>query len=88
MEAFPAKSFVVARRSGKKWYVAGLNGEDVEKNLSLDLSFLRGKKGTFITTETGVKNEISFATKNIQVPANGKIKISLKGNDGFVAVFE
>lgn len=88
IEAFPAKSYVVARRSGKKWYVAGLNGEDVEKNLSLDLSFLRGKKGTFITTETGVKNEISFATKNIQVPANGKIKISLKGNDGFVAVFE
>ena len=88
IEAFPGKLYVVARKAGRKWYVAGINGEDVEKNLLLDLSFLKGKKGRWITTETGVKNEISFATKNGLIPANGKTEIILKGNDGFVAVFE
>ena len=88
IEAFPGKLYVIARRTGNKWYVAGLNGEDIEKPLTLDLSFLKNKTGRFITTETGVKNELSFATKNITVPATGKIQITLKGNDGFVAVFE
>lgn len=88
IEAFPGKLYVIARKTGNKWYVAGLNGEDIEKNLTLDLSFLKGKKVTLITTGTGVKNEVSFATKNTLVPANGKMEITVKGNDGFVAVFE
>ncbi len=88
IEAFPGKLYVIARRAGNKWYVAGLNGEDVEKTLSLDLSFLKTKKGILITTETGTKNEVSFAKKNTVVPANGKVEITVKGNDGFVAVFE
>jgi hypothetical protein len=88
IEAFPGKLYLIARKTGNKWYVAGLNGEDIEKPLTLDLSFLKNKQGKFITTETGVKNESSFATKNITVPAMGQIQITLKGNDGFVAVFE
>lgn len=87
IQAFPGKLFVVARKSGKKWYVAGINGEDVSKTLLLDLLFLKGKTGTWITTETGEKNEISFATKKA-ISGNGKAEITLKGNDGFVAVFE
>jgi hypothetical protein len=88
IEAFPGKLYVIARKTGNKWYVAGLNGEDIEKTLSLDLSFLKGKKATLISTGTGVKNEVSFATKNMIVPVEGKIEITVKGNDGFVAVFE
>jgi alpha-glucosidase len=88
IEAYPGKLYIVARKAGKKWYVAGINGEDVEKNLVLDLSFLKAKNGNWITTETGVKDEISFTTKKKIVPLDGKIEIVLKGNDGFVAVFE
>lgn len=88
IEAEPAKLFIVARKTGNKWYLAGLNGENIEKNLSLDLSFLKGKKGSFITTGTGIKDEVSFASKEEILPASGKLLINLKGNDGFVAVFE
>lgn len=88
IEAFPGKLYVIARKAGNKWYVAGLNGEDLEKRLSLDLSFLKGKKASLITTGTGIKNEVSFETKNTILPANGRMKITVKGNDGFVAVFE
>lgn len=88
IDAFPGKQYVIARRAGKKWYVAGLNGEDTEKIILLDLAFLKGKKGITITTCSGIKNEVSFDTKIISVPATGKISIALKGNDGFTAVFE
>jgi len=88
IDAFPGKQYVVARKAGRKWYVAGLNGEDREKSLSLDLSFLKGKKGTWIGTGTGIKNEVSFSQHNLLVLGNGKLPVNLKGNDGFVAVFE
>ena len=88
IEVYPGKIYVVARRTGSKWYVAGLNGEDFEKNLILDLPFLKNKKASLITTETGVKNEVSFLSKNMVIPGTGKLIINIKGNDGFVAVFE
>jgi alpha-glucosidase len=85
IEADPGKSFVVARKSGNKWYVAGLNGEKIEKTLNLDLSFLKGKKGEIIASGTNNNDEPSFATKNIVV--DGIVNVTLKANDGFVMVF-
>ena len=85
IEADPGKTFVVARKSGNKWYVAGLNGEKIEKTLNLDLSFLKGKKGEIITSGTNNNDEPSFATKNIVV--DGIVNVTLKANDGFVMVF-
>lgn len=86
IEADPGKSHVIARKSGNKWYVAGLNGEKIEKTLNLDLSFLKGKKGELITSGTNNNNdEPSFAIKDIVV--DGLVNVTLKANDGFIMVF-
>jgi alpha-glucosidase len=37
----PGKDVVLARRSGSNWYIAGVNGENVEKKISINLSFLK-----------------------------------------------
>ncbi|MGF1923061.1 MAG: glycoside hydrolase family 97 catalytic domain-containing protein [Bacteroidia bacterium] len=87
IEAEPGKSFVVARKSGSKWYIAGLNGEKIEKSLNLDLSFLKDKKGEMITSGENGKEDPSFSIKNIVVDGSGNVKVSLKANDGFVMVF-
>lgn len=88
IDGYPGKLYVVARKTGNKWFVAGINGENSEKNLSLDLSFLKNKKATLIASGSQSGDEPSFEQKNIVVPASGKMDITLKGNDGFVAVFE
>jgi len=88
IDGYPGKLFVVARKSGNRWYVAGINGENVEKKLSLDLSFIKNKKGQVIGSGNAVGNEPSFTTNTVAVPASGKINVTLKGNDGFVAVYE
>ena len=89
IDGYPGKLYVVARKSGNKWYVAGINGEDVEKNLLLDLSFLKNKKATLIaSSDSSTGDEPSFDQKIITVPATGKMEFSLKKNDGFIAVFE
>jgi hypothetical protein len=85
IDGYPGKLMVVARRSGNKWYVAGINGENIPKELSIDLSFLKNKIGKLFASG---KEDPEFETKSLKVPTTGKIKISLKANDGFVAVFE
>jgi len=89
IDGYPGKLYIVARKSGNKWYVAGINGEGIEKPLTLDLSFLKNKKATLIASRNNVGgDEPSFDQKSIVVPATGKMEITLKKNDGFVAVFE
>ncbi|MEO6232571.1 MAG: glycoside hydrolase family 97 catalytic domain-containing protein [Ferruginibacter sp.] len=88
IDGYPGKLDVMARRSGNKWYVSGLNGENLEKNLSLDLSFLKNKKGKLIASGMASSDEPSFEQKDIIVPSSGKMTVTLKGNDGFTAVFE
>ncbi len=87
IETDPGKSFVVARKAGNKWYVAGLNAEKTEKLLELDLSFLKGRKGQLISSGDKDGSEPSFSVKDTSITSSGKVKIALKGNDGFVIVF-
>jgi len=88
IDGYPGKLYVVARKAGNRWYVAGINGENVEKLLTLDLSFIKNKKGQLIVSENTISDELFFSTKAVTAPASGKININLKGNDGFVMVFE
>jgi alpha-glucosidase len=84
IDGYPGKLYVVARRSGKKWYVAGINGENKEKQLTLDLSFLKNNEAELILSGVQNKDEPSFELRTVTVPASGKLTISIKGNDGFV----
>lgn len=88
IDGYPGKLYVVARRKGDVWYVAGINGENIKKELTLDLSFLANRKGELIASGDDDTVEPSFTNASTHVPAEGKIKVTLKGNDGFVAVFK
>ncbi len=87
IDGYPGKFYVVARRSGDKWYVAGINGEKTEKQLKLDLFFLKHKKGELIASGNNAGDEPSFGVKAVTISPGGKVNIKVKGNDGFVIVF-
>jgi hypothetical protein len=84
----PGKRLIIARKTGNKWYVAGVNGEKTDKSLSVDLSFLKNRKGRVFASGATSTDNPSFDVKTVTVPANGVMSVPLKGNDGFVAVFE
>jgi hypothetical protein len=44
VSGYPGESAVLARRSGSTWYVAGINGTDEPKALTVPLGFIKGKK--------------------------------------------
>jgi alpha-glucosidase len=52
VDGYPGKLVVMARKIGNTWYVSGINGENIEKDLTIDLSFIKAKKGEFISDIT------------------------------------
>ncbi|CAN7271273.1 glycoside hydrolase family 97 catalytic domain-containing protein [Pseudoduganella sp. LjRoot289] len=86
VDGFPGKFAVIARKAGNAWYVAGINSEESDKTLELDLSFMdaRGaREGTLMTDGAG---EREFAQSAIS--AGKRTRITIKPRGGFVAVFK
>jgi hypothetical protein len=82
IDGYPGRYAVIARRSGKDWYVAGFNAGDAELRLELDLGFLAGREGQLITDGAG---ERQFALVPVR---GGKQAISIKAHGGFVAAYK
>jgi len=78
LDGYPGKYVVLARRSGNRWYVVGMNGETQVREVNVDLSFV--EKGYFF--EDVSRNE---SVKKEYIPGN---TITLQPNGGFVGVFE
>jgi alpha-glucosidase len=83
VDGFPGKYLVVARKAGDTWYLAGLNAEGADLNLSLDLNFIGNKKAMLITDGA---TEREF-TKN-EIASDKATAITIKSHGGFVAVFK
>jgi alpha-glucosidase len=85
LDGYPGKYVVLARRSGSKWYVAGINSGKEKRTFVLDLSFA-GKSGlssATIITEGDTKQ--SFSQKELPVQ-NNRIEVEILPEGGFVTV--
>ncbi|WP_308365657.1 MULTISPECIES: glycoside hydrolase family 97 catalytic domain-containing protein [unclassified Microbulbifer] len=81
LAGYPDSHVVIARKAGEHWYVAGVNAEDSERTLDLDLSFIGKRKGTMITDGAGQRE---FTQTELRA---GKARVTVKPRGGFVAVF-
>lgn len=85
IEGFPGKYAVIARRSGNRWYIAGINGTTDEKKLRVDLTAFKKSKATLFTDgEKGVL----FSKTEMNTLKNNNVDITLNGNAGFVMILE
>ena len=81
VSGYPGESCVLARRSGSKWFVAGINGTDEPKVLTVPLDFIKGKKHKATLFADGEPWAISTVKK---LPT----AIPCKARGGFVMVVE
>jgi alpha-glucosidase len=79
---YPGTHVVIARKAGKAWYIAGINADDQEKTLTLDLGFLGKRSGVVIADGA---TERAFERRVIK---GEKTDITIKPHGGFVAVFK
>jgi alpha-glucosidase len=83
IEGYPGKYVVLARRSGNKWYIAGINGENEARKIVVDLKpFKKGGGQLF----SDVEGEGLFRV--LPLFTNNKIALTMMPNGGFVAVLE
>lgn len=82
---YPGMSYVIARRSGTRWYIAGINADSTELDLSLALPFIKKEKAGKLFTMQG--GELSMSTYKTSL-RTGHNHFFLKPNDGFVLVVE
>jgi alpha-glucosidase len=85
LEGYPGKYAVIARRSGNRWYIAGINGEKSERKINLHIASFGKNRATMFTDGTGDE----LFSKTILSAANQKdLDINLQANGGFVMVLE
>ena len=82
IDGYPGRFVIMARRSGNRWYVAGINGLDIPQNLSVPLDFL-GRNKKITAFEDSENTPWDIHTMKV-VPQ----EIHLQPRGGFVWVIE
>ena len=86
IDGYPGKLVILARKFNDTWFIAGINGEDVEKTINLDLSFLKTAKTATLITDG--ENNRSFNMQKIPITPEKPLEIKLKNYGGFVMKIE
>jgi hypothetical protein len=82
LSGYPGKDVVIARKKGTTWYIAGINGEEDSKEITIDLSQLNVPAQNWKLITDGVKS--NFETSLVMDAS--VLKISLNSFGGFVAI--
>jgi alpha-glucosidase len=83
IEGEPSRYVVLARRSGDRWFVAGLNGTGAVLAVRLDLAVISGGSGTWrLVTDGADRHEVTTGQ------SSGQITVAMAANGGFLAYEE
>jgi alpha-glucosidase len=82
VDGYPGKFVVIARRKNNTWYIAGINGENSEKILNLNLEFA-GKMADGILFSSG-ENDRTIKINNEKFKTLVDLKVTLNSRDGFL----
>ena len=85
LDGYPTKYVVLARRTGNKWYVAGLNGTKQAKTLQLSLPMFAGKTVKYYIDQPGKKGAPSTPVlKTLKVDKKGLAKVTIQPMGGLI----
>ena len=86
IDGYPTQFVVLARRTGNKWYVGGLNGTQEKKVLTLSLPMFAGKTVRYYTDKPQKKGELlpTSELKTLKVGADGKAKVTIQAMGGII----
>ncbi|QIX59984.1 glycoside hydrolase family 97 protein [Hymenobacter sp. BT18] len=83
LDGFPGQYAVLARQAQGKWYVAGINGTEKERTVTLDLSKLGPVQGGTLITEGSTSRD--FSTRHV---TGSSLTLPIKPHGGFVLMLE
>lgn len=86
VDGYPGRYVVMARRSGNRWIVAGLNATDRPLTLTLPLGMFAGQTVDCYTDTPAPKGAMmgEAQLKKLKVGKNGTAKVTLQPNGGLI----
>ena len=85
LQGEPGKEIVLARRKGKTWYVAGINGTKQATDLELELPFIAENTNVSAFEDGATPRDI--ATRQFKMKGRS-MHVSMKPKGGFVFVIQ
>lgn len=82
LDGYPGRYAVVARRKGSTWYIGGINGSDVERDI--DVAIPKGCQGHRVSLILDGADKDHFSYRSLEV-APSTIRIHLLPSGGFAA---
>ena len=80
LDGYPGKYVALARKKGTTWYIAGINSEETERTIKLDVSFIKNTSNGMMITDSDDNKEL--IQKNIDY--SKPISITIHSFGGFV----
>ena len=84
IDGYPGRFVILARRSGRRWYVAGINGLDIPQNFRVPHDFLKNKLKVTVFADNDTKD----APWDIHTTERVPQEVSLQPRGGFVWMIE
>lgn len=87
--AEPGQYTVMARRSGNRWFIGGIN-DNTPRDINVDLSFLNGSHSMTLYTDgiNADRKATDYKATRATVSADKPLTIHMARNGGFAAVIE
>jgi len=83
---YPGREVVIARRYGEKWFIAGINGENRNKELVVDLSITGSSPAQIqLITDGNARGIMEHRTVNV---TGGKLNLTMLPYGGFAGEWE
>lgn len=70
IDGFPGKFVVLARKKGDMWYIAGINGENSERTITLNVPFIKNTSKGIIFADSGSKKDFIKRVIDFSAPVN------------------
>lgn len=80
IDGYPGKYVVLARRKGNEWFIACINGENSERTITMNPTFLDSKSKGFIIADSDNKNDLV----KMDVDFSNSINITIHPHGGFI----
>lgn len=85
IDGYPGKYFIVARRQGGNWYVAGLNATEKEMRLTLDLPMFAGETVRYYNDKPAKDGALPEPQlQELKIGPKGKAKVAIQPNGGLI----
>ena len=88
LDGYPGRFVVLARRSGDRWYVAGINAERTPREIVVELPGVDDRGATLIEDDVRDRGNMSFHRRRVRVVGERPLSITLQPRGGFVMTLD